>query len=182
VVDLERPDQPADVARVDARRRGRIDRAEPAVQRAGLAPLEVYHHTGRPISALQRAGEAVGPTVRIGLTMDRAALYRAIDARVDTQIRAGLVEEVRALLDRGVDPARPAMQGLGYKEIVQHLVGEVPLEEAVRRLKRNTRRFAKRQYTWFRADLRIHWIDVGGLDAPAVARRIEAVLSSGRAR
>jgi len=151
-------------------------RIHPRNTRRLIRALEVFEHTGRPISALQRRGDPVGRAVQVGLTMDREALYRRIDARVDAQIAAGLVEEVRRLLDRGYARTLPAMAGLGYKEIVEYLRGAVPLEEAVRRLKRNTRRFAKRQYTWFRRDPRIRWVDVAGLPAEAVAARIEAVL------
>lgn len=142
--------------------------------------LEVYERTGRPISALQRRGEPQGPVLQAGLTMEREALYRAIDARVEAQIAAGLVQEVRGLLARGYAADLPSMQGLGYKEIVAHLDGRLSLDEAVLALKRNTRRFAKRQYTWFRADPRIRWIGVDGLDADAVARAVAAVLSSWR--
>jgi len=156
---------PAAAARIHPRNVRRLIRA-----------LEVYDRTGMPISQWQQRGDSIGRTVQVGLTMDRAALYRRIDDRVDGQIAAGLVEEVRGLLARGYQPDLPSMSGLGYKEIVAHLTGGVPLEDAVRRLKRNTRHFAKRQYTWFRADARIRWINVDAMDAGAVARAIAAVL------
>ncbi|MDR7499318.1 MAG: tRNA (adenosine(37)-N6)-dimethylallyltransferase MiaA, partial [Armatimonadota bacterium] len=156
---------PAAAARIHPRNLRRVIRA-----------LEVYERTGAPISQLQRRGDPVGRVVQVGLTMDRAALYRRIDERADSQIAAGLVDEVRDLLRRGYAPTLPAMSGVGYKEIVAHLTGQVSLEEAVRRLKRNTRRLAKRQYTWFRADPRIRWIDVDQWSADEVARRIAAVL------
>lgn len=160
---------PAAAARIHPRNVRRLVRA-----------LEVYERTGRPISALQRRGEPRGPVLQAGLTMARDALYRAIDARVDAQIASGLVEEVRGLLARGYRADLPSMQGLGYKEIVAHLDGRLSLAEAVGTLKRSTRRFAKRQYTWFRADPRIRWIDVDGLDAGGVARALASVLSSWR--
>lgn len=155
-------------------------RVHPRNVRRLIRALEVYERTGRPISTLQRREQPAGPTLQAGLTMSREALYRAIDARVDAQLAAGLVGEVRGLLARGYGAERPSMQGLGYKEIIAHLEGRASLEEAAGTLKRNTRRFARRQYTWFRADPRIRWIDVDGLDADAVARAITAVLSSGR--
>ncbi|MDR5696536.1 MAG: tRNA (adenosine(37)-N6)-dimethylallyltransferase MiaA [Armatimonadota bacterium] len=146
-------------------------RIPPSNVRRVIRALEVCHHTGRPAS--HQWGRAPDPeAVQVGLTMDRATLYRRIDGRVDEQIRAGLVDEVRALLGAGVDPALPAMQGLGYKEIVAHLRGEVGLDDAIRALRRNTRRYAKRQLTWFRADPRIRWIAVDGLDASEVAERV----------
>lgn len=151
---------PAAAARIHPRNVRRLIRA-----------LEVYEHTGRPISALQRT-DPVGAAAQIGLTMNREALYRRIDARVDEQLAGGLVNEVQRLLARGYAPTLPAMQGLGYKEIVEHLQGQVALDDAVRRLKRNTRRFAKRQYTWFRRDDRIRWVDVEGQTPEQVAEAI----------
>lgn len=151
-------------------------RIHPRNARRLIRALEVYEHTGRPISTLQRRADPAGSAIRIGLTMDRGALYRRIDARVDEQITGGLIDEVKALLDRNYARTLPAMQGLGYKEIVEYVDGAISLEEAILRLKRNTRRFAKRQYTWFRRDSRIQWIDVDELPAEAVAARIRAVI------
>jgi len=98
------------------------------------------------------------------------------DNAVLEQIAAGLVEEVRGLLATGYAPSLPSMQGLGYKEIAAALNEQTALGDAVVTLKRNTRRFAKRQYTWFRADPRIRWIDVDDLDAEQVARAIHAMI------
>lgn len=147
-------------------------RIHPRNVRRLVRALEVFEHTGRPISDLQRRYDPVGPAIQSGLTMDRAALYRQIDARVDAQIAAGLVDEVRALLARGHTPPQPAMQGLGYKEIAEFLQGTVPLDEAIRRLKRNTRRFAKRQLTWFCRDDRVRWLDVNNWTPEQVADAI----------
>ncbi|MGH2398618.1 MAG: tRNA (adenosine(37)-N6)-dimethylallyltransferase MiaA [bacterium] len=163
----------ARLATVDAVAAARI---HPRNTRRVIRALEVFEHTGRPISSLQRRHDDVGPATRIGLTMDRDVLYQRIDARVDEQIGGGLIDEVTALLGRNFARTLPAMQGLGYKEIVEHVGGETSLEEATRRLKRNTRRFAKRQYTWFRRDSRIRWIDVDALPAEAVAARVRAVI------
>lgn len=160
---------PASSARIHPRNVRRLIRA-----------VEVYEHTGRPISELQQRAEPIGPAVQIGMTVDRAVLYRRIDERVDRQLAAGLVNEVRSLIARGYAPTLPAMQGLGYKEIVEHLQSGTPLDEAVRRLKRNTRRFAKRQYTWFRRDHRIRWLDVDGLTPEQVADRIVRMVESNR--
>jgi len=87
-------------------------------------------------------------------------MYRRIEARVEEMIRGGLIEEVKSLLDRGYDERLVPMKGLGYAQIIPVVRGEQARDEAVERLKRDTRRFAKRQLTWFRADSRIEWIDV----------------------
>jgi tRNA dimethylallyltransferase len=152
-------------------------RIHPSNTRRVIRALEVTLLTGRPISAQQRAGSA-GPVAIVGLTMDRAALYRRIEARVDMQVAAGLVEEVRELLARGIPHDPPALQALGYKEIAGWLAGDRGFEEAVARLKRNTRRYAKRQLTWFRRDPRIVWVVVGEEDAETLAERVHAIMDA----
>lgn len=129
-----------------------------------IRALEVYYLTGKPLSSYHKV-EAAAPIYNVanfGLTMVRETLYRLIEQRVEAMIAAGLVEEVRQLLDAGYGPGLTSMQGLGYKEIIPYLRGEVSLAEAVTLLKRNTRRFAKRQLTWFRRDQRIKWLPVDG--------------------
>ncbi|MDR7484129.1 MAG: tRNA (adenosine(37)-N6)-dimethylallyltransferase MiaA [Armatimonadota bacterium] len=153
-------------------------RIHPHNVRRVIRALEVVLRTGRPISAQQRGGGPSGPMAIVGLTMDRAALYRRIDARVEAQLAAGLVSEVRGLLERGVPATAPAMQALGYKEIVGWLTGAYGYDEAVRRLKRNTRRYAKRQYTWFGRDPRIVWVDVTDLDGAAVVARVHGIMET----
>jgi tRNA dimethylallyltransferase len=105
-------------------------------------------------------------TMEFGLTLARDELYRRIEARVDAMLAAGLVDEVRGLLGHGYPPELVSMKGLGYAQMVPYLRGEVSLDDAVSRLKRDTRRFAKRQLTWFRADPRIRWIDVEQAGGP----------------
>lgn len=112
-------------------------------------------------------------TLLVGLTVDRTELYRRVDARVDTMIASGLVEEVRALLNLELASALTATQAIGYKELVPVIAGEADLPGAIDAIKRATRRYAKRQLTWFRADSRIRWIDVTELSA---AQATEAVL------
>ena len=117
--------------------------------------LEYYYQTGRPISRHneeQRRRESPFRLVYLVLDLDRALLYRRIEDRVDRMLEEGLTVEVQGLLDRGVQPEWTCMQGLGYKEIAAYLTGETTREEAVTLLKRNTRRFAKRQLTWFRRE------------------------------
>ena len=107
-----------------------------------------------------------------GLNMDRKALYSRIEKRVDKMLEEGLVEEVKGLLERGYSSSLTSMQGLGYKEMALYLKGQLTLEEAVDLLKMSTRRFAKRQLTWFRRDDRIRWIDAGQRTAEEVSEEI----------
>lgn len=138
--------------------------------------LEVYEVSGLPLSAhgtdFQNAAGAEPPfdAALFGLNMDRALLYERIERRVDAMMRAGLLDETRALLELPAD--LPALQGLGYKQLLRHLRGETTLEEAMEDIKRETRRYAKRQLTWFRRDGRIRWLDAGGSDAKALAETI----------
>ena len=155
-------------------------RIHPTNVRRLVRALEIWYHTETPPTLLQAREPTEGDALRIGLGMDRRVLYERIDRRVLEQVESGLVEEVARLLEGGVPPDAPAMQGLGYKEIVAFLRGEVTLEEAVRTLQRNTRRYARRQLIWFRADPAIHWLDVTGLTPAEVAERIASLLASRR--
>ena len=144
-----------------------------------IRALEVYERTGMPRAAPRGEGAEAAPLM-VALTMDRERLYERIDRRIDQMLADGLMDEVRRLLDDGYAPSLPAMQGLGYKELIPHLRGDMGLPEAVERFRRNTRRYAKRQWTWFRADPRYCWIDVGD-DAPdVVAERISAMMTHRR--
>ena len=120
-----------------------------------IRALEYHLQTGGRISEhneKQRAKESPYDLHFYVLNMDRERLYERIDLRVDLMIENGLIEEVRGLMEKGCDRSLVSMQGLGYKEIIAYLEGEVSLEEAVRVLKRDTRHFAKRQLTWFRRE------------------------------
>ncbi len=137
-------------------------RIHPHDRRRLIRALEVYTMTGRPISAAvtwRRQQQAPYHLAAVALTMTRPLLYRRIEARVDAMIEEGLVEEIRALLAR-YDYRLPALQALGYREIGAYLRGEAGWEEAVALLKRNTRRLAKRQLTWFKRDERLRWWEV----------------------
>ena len=102
----------------------------------------------------------------IGLTMERAALYACIDARIDAQMAAGWLDEVRQLRERGYGMQHAALSGLGYGELMRHLDGELPLDEAVQRIKYRTHRYARQQYNWFRlSDERIRWLSAPVGDA-----------------
>lgn len=131
-------------------------------RRRTIRALEVLRATGVPLSS-QLAGQKKETPYElciVGLTMDRQILYKRIEARIDQMIEQGLVLEVSELLKRGYSPDLPSMQGLGYKEIVGYLQGHYDLAFAIDLLKRNTRRFAKRQLSWFRRMKDIRWIDV----------------------
>jgi len=135
-------------------------RLHPHDQRRIIRALEVYYLSGKTISSYQR--QFPGPlakTVIIGLKRKRQSLYRSIELRVDQMIKEGLIEEVKSLLARGHTEDLPSMQGLGYRQIVEYLKGGCSKEEAIRLIKRDTRRFAKRQLNWFRRDDRIIWLD-----------------------
>ena len=106
----------------------------------------------------------------LGITMERAKLYERIGRRVDAMLEAGLVEEVAGILKDGYPPDLTSLQGLGYKEAVDYLRGACTLEEAAERIKRGTRRFAKRQMTWFNREPRMRWLDItayGSVEAAA---------------
>jgi tRNA dimethylallyltransferase len=129
-----------------------------------IRALEIALETGEAMSTkvagFREPRESPYAFCLIGLTMDRNVLYDRINRRVDAMIDEGLVDEVRELLRRGVPPESTSMQAIGYKEIVPHLTEGLPLEEAVERLKRDTRRYAKRQLSWFRRMKGIEWVDV----------------------
>jgi len=146
-----------------------------------IRAIEICELSGTPASVLFDADSKRPrgyPCARwFGLTVERETLYKRIDKRVDAMIEAGLIEEVAGILHQGVSFDMPSMQGLGYKEIAGFLRGDYSKEEAVDLLKGNTRRFAKRQYTWFRADSRIKWIDVDEMTAKKVSEIIKGELS-----
>lgn len=127
-----------------------------------IRALEFHHLTGERISEHnEREKQKVSPYnfAYFVLTDDRANLYRRIDKRVDLMIEQGLVEEVRNLKEMGCHREMVSMQGLGYKEILAYLDGELTLEEAVYIIKRETRHFAKRQLTWFKREREVFWVD-----------------------
>lgn len=124
--------------------------------------LEVFEQTGEPISRLQRQAPP-GPfrLVAVGLARPPQALAGRISSRVEAMLAAGLEEEVRALLAAGLDPSTPALQGIGYRQMVEHVEGACSLEEAKEAIVRETRRYAKRQMTWFRKLSGIEWVEAG---------------------
>ncbi len=128
--------------------------------------LEIYQLTGKTISAYHHEHKFQDEPFRvlkIGLNMDRELLYDRINQRVDAMIAAGLVDEVKELLSRGYAPDLNSMRSIGYRHIVDFIKERLSWHEAVRTLKRDTRRFAKRQLTWFKADSDIAWYTPGQL-------------------
>ena len=127
-----------------------------------IRALEYLDTSGTPISAHNREmkqSDSPFCYAYFVLNEDRQVLYDRIDRRVDQMIAHGLVEEVRSLRDAGLTEEHVSMRGLGYKELFPYLRGEIPLEEAVRIIKRDTRHFAKRQLTWFRREKDVIWIN-----------------------
>lgn len=116
------------------------------------------------------------PALFVGLAVDPEILRARIDRRVDAMVEAGLVDEVKALLNGGFRAGVTAPQAIGYKEIVDALEGRCTLDEAVEAIKTATRRYAKRQRTWFRRDARIRWVDADSCDARGVAREALSVI------
>ncbi len=136
-------------------------------QRRIIRALEVYETTGLSFSSLQSVWKNKKSTceaIFIGLMMERTALYRRIDERVEEMFKKGLVEEVRKLVDRGYKNCRSVLQAVGYKEVLKYLSGEVTLENCVAEVKMNTRRLAKKQATWFNSEPKINWIRVDNYD------------------
>lgn len=125
-----------------------------------IRALEVWECRGQPISALQSGHDFQDRPflpLKIGLQRPRSELYERINSRVEEMMSQGLVEEVKGLLSRGYGPDLKSMQALGYRHMVQHLIDGMDITEAVRTMKRDTRRYAKRQMTWFRRDQEIRW-------------------------
>lgn len=138
-------------------------RLHPRDESKVLRALEVYQLSGRRMSEFQQEhGFAERPfsTLMIGLNRDRDALYRRIEERIDWQLAHGLIEETKQLLDQGYQRDSAAMKGLGYRQVAEHLAGAYDSAEMVRRFKRDTRRFSKRQMTWFRKEPGIQWLTI----------------------
>lgn len=127
-----------------------------------IRALEFYEQNGYPISEhneTERQKDSPYQSALFVLTDDRKILYEQIDRRVDLMMKNGLLEEVLTLKEMGCHRGMISMQGLGYKELLAYLEGEISLEEAVYRIKRDTRHFAKRQLTWFKREKDVIWLD-----------------------
>ena len=140
------------------------DRISPNDTRRLVRALEVFQLTGKPISSFQKQFDAAQPVhdwTIIGLRRDKALESRRINARVKRMIDMGLVDEVRSLLAEGRPLSKQARCAIGYAEIIEHLRQDLALDDAVERIKKNTRRLAKGQRTWFKTFRDVQWIDIG---------------------
>lgn len=144
-----------------------------------IRALEFYEQTKIPISVhndVEKQKVSPYKLKYILLDLDRQILYDKINLRVDKMIKDGLVDEVKSLLDRGYSENLVSMQGLGYKELVPFIKNEVSIEKAIEELKKRTRHFAKRQFTWFKHQCDGTWFDVSSLNIEKVLKSIEEVL------
>lgn len=155
-----------ELGRIDPEAAGRIS---PSDARRIIRALEVHRLTGRPISSFQTQFDAERPRhdwTIIGIRREKEVESRRINARVKRMIELGLVDEVRSLLAEEKPLSRQARCAIGYAEIIEHLEGRISLEEAIEQIKKNTRRLAKGQRTWFKTFRDIHWLDVGPKEPP----------------
>jgi len=149
---------PRSAERIDARNIRRVIRA-----------IEIYTHAGEPMSTIVDRAAPPYQVCKIGLERPRPVLYARVDARISSMLESGLETEVRELLADGIGFDLPTMSGLGYAEWRDYLAGEIDLEEVVRLIKRNTRRFIRNQDTWFRRDdASIQWFDLEETEPGAI--------------
>ncbi len=155
------------------------DRISPNDAKRIIRALEVYQLTGKPISSLQQQFDAEHPAgdwTIIGLRREKAIESQRINARVKKMVQMGLVDEVRSLLAEPEPLSPQARCAIGYAEMIEHLAGRLSLEDAVEQIKKNTRRLAKGQRTWFRRFTEVSWIEVGSEES------VESVLDRTLAR
>lgn len=135
---------------------------DPANLRRTVRALEVIFVTGKRFSEQKQRQDSQYRVLMLGLQRPRAELYERIDRRIEDMIANGLIDEVKALLQQGYSPQLPTLSAIGYREITDYLLGKMTLEEAVSRMKRQTRVFVRRQANWFKEnDPNIHWFSVG---------------------
>ncbi len=157
----------SELAELDPETEGRLAAGD--TQRV-MRALEVALSTGKPLSAWIAArpfGDRPLPAVRIGLTLPRPILYDRIESRVARMVEAGWVEEVDSLLQLGLETSVPAFSAIGYRQVARHVQGEWSLDEAIQETVRATRRFAKRQATWFRRETDVRWFPALSIEADA---------------
>ena len=159
--ELQRID-PQRAAELDSRNLRRIIRA-----------LEIFHVTGRTPSSFRKRKVRIECSLVIGLTLERSALYRRIDDRVDHMMESGLLDETQRIAEMGYELGQGPLACPGYRELGQHINGELSLAEAVQRTKFQTHRLARRQYTWFKLDdRRISWLDANSPSSVAQAKEL----------
>jgi tRNA dimethylallyltransferase len=143
-----------------------------------IRAIEMRMLAGKSVSEIHQAGRAPlegYDVVKIGLLPPRPALYARIDSRTTAMIAAGWLEETRALIARNISPDSKPFQFIGYAELREHILGSLPLQEAVERIQQATRRFAKRQITWFRREPDVHWLSGFGNDPAIISSAFEVI-------
>ncbi|MEN8173485.1 MAG: tRNA (adenosine(37)-N6)-dimethylallyltransferase MiaA [Chloroflexota bacterium] len=158
---------PSAAARIDSLNLRRIVRA-----------LEVILSSGQLFSTQKGHGESPYEIIQLGLIRPRKELYERVDARIEQMLDKGLLEETKALLDRGYSPDLPPLSAIGYQQMIYHLNGEISLEEVVTQMKRTTRRFVRKQANWFKADdPKINWFQAGSDTAELMETKILELLN-----
>ena len=155
------------------------EKADPTKTQRVIRALEVYHGTGNPLTYYyENQPEPPFSYTTVVLNRDREVLYDRVNQRVDQMLAEGLLDEVRAVMEMdGVQLDEPPLSTIGYREPIQHLRGEIDYDEMVRLVKRNTRRYAKRQLTWFRRYDEYHWRDAAETSAEDVLAHYESMAS-----
>ena len=154
-------------------------KVEPHDRNRIIRGLEIFEQTGIPLSEHQRAHDFDGPSyeaLKIGVKTDRQVLYERIAERTGEMIDAGLLGECESLLERGYGPELKPMQSLGYRQICEYLSREKTFEKAKQDITRETKRYAKRQLTWFRKDKEIHWVEQPNDHLDAIAADVRGFL------
>ncbi|MBT2700376.1 tRNA (adenosine(37)-N6)-dimethylallyltransferase MiaA [Bacillus sp. ISL-40] len=144
---------------------GSASQIHPNNVRRVIRALEIFHLTGKTMQEFQstQQPDLLYNTAIVGLSMEREKLYERINYRVDLMMEEGLIEEVKGLYQRGLRDCQ-SIQAIGYKEMYAYLEGKVPLEVAIENLKQNSRRYAKRQLTWFRNKMDVSWFDMTNVE------------------
>ena len=155
------------------------DRIDPRNQRRTIRALEVILLTGKQFSSQKSRGPSRFRLLQIGLIRPRKELYARIDSRIDNMFEAGFVEEVRGLLDAGFSPDSPAFSAIGYRQVIDYLMGKIDIEEAIMLIKRITRKFVRRQSNWFKLDdPKIKWFQVEACAVPEIEITIREFLDT----
>lgn len=156
------------------------ERVHPADLNRVIRALEVFYQSGVPISQLQSLRQPIQDykILKIGLKVEREILYDRINRRVGEMFRCGLLDEVRALLSQGYSPRTKGFEAIGYRYAASHLAGDMTLQDAIDKTCVSTRRYAKRQKTWFRKESDVRWIEDPG-DAPGVLEKALAIVEEG---
>jgi tRNA dimethylallyltransferase len=150
---------------------------DPRNTRRTIRAIEVIFKTGKPFSEQRGLGYCHNSILQIGLIRPRDVLYRRIDDRIEQMVQNGFIQEVQHLLEQGFSRELPSLSAIGYREIISHLAGEISLDEAVQKIKRQTRQYVRRQANWFKPDdPHIHWFSL----EESSALQIEQFIASGK--